>query len=275
MVTLDLVELDGIRAPEALADAIFAQNPSMPVPIPVEELAELAGVSRITPLTSGDGFEGMLITNRTKSEGEIFYNARSPRQRQRFTIGHELGHMMLPSHRSDLFKCSQEDMSAYENRRDPAKQMEIEANRFSSELLMPKAVFGARARALKAPELAHVQALAGDFETSMEATARRYIALSDYACAVVFSKDRTVRYSARSRELPYFLDIKDGLALPRQAAASETGTGLGEWQSAEPWVWLEESKTRGFPSEVLEQTLFQDAGYKMTLLYVEDVPDEE
>ena len=274
-LSLDLVELDGKRTPESLVEEILKQNPEMPLPVPVEGLAELAGISKITPLTSSTGFEGMLIANPEKSKGEIFFNGNSPRPRQRFTIGHELGHMLLPSHRSSRFQCSKEDMTAYESGSDPAKRMEVEANRFSSELLMPKTIFGTRARALKYPDVANVQSLASDFETSIEATARRYVALSDYACAVIFSKDRTVRYFTRSSELPYFLDIKEGLALPKQAAASGTGKGLSEWESAEPWVWLEASKARELPDEVLEQTLFQDAGYKITLLFVEEVPDEE
>ena len=95
MVQLDLIELADLVRPEQLVAEILRQNPQLPVPVPLEELAQLAGITKIEAFTS-EGFEGALITNATKSEGAIFHSARGPRSRQRFTIGHELGHFLLP-----------------------------------------------------------------------------------------------------------------------------------------------------------------------------------
>lgn len=86
-VALDLMELDGKATPDALATEIIRQNPEVPVPVPIEEIATKAGILKIQPLRS-EAFEGMLIANAEKSEGVIFVNQDRPGQRQRFTIGH-------------------------------------------------------------------------------------------------------------------------------------------------------------------------------------------
>ncbi len=183
MVQLDLIELADLIRPEQLVAEILRQNPQMPVPVPLEELARLAGISKIEAFTS-EGFEGALIANVTKSEGAIFYSSRGPRPRQRFTIGHELGHFLLPWHRQLTFQCTAEDISSRAN-----KDWEIQANQFAAELLIPAPLVRTRLQKLKDPELAHIMALRDEFETSMEMTARRVVELSEYACAVVFSKD--------------------------------------------------------------------------------------
>src|SRR5437762_2255176 len=89
MVQLDLIELADLVRPEQLVAEILRQNPQLPVPVPLEELARLAGITKIEAFAS-EGFEGALLANATKSEGAIFYSARGPRSRQRFTVGHEL-----------------------------------------------------------------------------------------------------------------------------------------------------------------------------------------
>ncbi len=73
MLKLELIELADLIHPEDLVNEIIKQNPGIPLPIPVEDLARLAGITKIEPLSS-EGFEGTLIANAEKSEGAIFYN---------------------------------------------------------------------------------------------------------------------------------------------------------------------------------------------------------
>ena len=68
MVQLDLIELADLVRPEQLVAEVLRQNPQLPVPVPLEELAQLAGITKIEAFAS-EGFEGALITNATKSEG--------------------------------------------------------------------------------------------------------------------------------------------------------------------------------------------------------------
>jgi Zn-dependent peptidase ImmA (M78 family) len=86
-------------------------------------------------------FEGGLLTDRERSSGVILVKRGVSRQRHRFTLGHELGHFLMPSHLPDTegrFLCSQTDMLLLNQKEgDRRAKMEVEANRFSSLILMP------------------------------------------------------------------------------------------------------------------------------------------
>ncbi len=273
-VALDLIELDGKVTPEAIVGEILRQNPTIPIPVPIEDFARLAGVEQIRPLET-EGFEGMLITNSEKTRADIFYNGKSMPQRKRFTIGHELGHLLIPHHKEATYECSKEDMTRQGTAANARERQEVEANRFSSELLMPKPYFKSRLKALGEPELAHVETLRKECDTSIEVTARRYVALSDYACAVVYAKDRTVRYAIKNEMLPYYMETKGGWPIPRDSASYDAGAGIGEWQEVDAGLWLRASKHQRFPSTLLEQTWWQDKGFKIVLLHVEAIPEDD
>lgn len=97
------------------------------------------------------------------------------------------------------------------------KAWEIQANQFSAELLMPALLMKTRLLKLNDPELAHIEQLSAEFATSVEMTARRVVELSEYACAVVFSKENVVRYSVRSPFLTQWLCVKKGERLPNKS----------------------------------------------------------
>jgi Zn-dependent peptidase ImmA (M78 family) len=61
---------------------------------------------------STDGFEGGLITDDARSSGYILVNRSARRRRRRFTIGHELGHFLMTTHKVPAggFQCSRDDM---------------------------------------------------------------------------------------------------------------------------------------------------------------------
>jgi hypothetical protein len=103
----------------------------------------------------------------------VAYNDSSRLERRRFTIAHELGHFLLPLHGAS---------------KDANRAREAEANRFAASLLMPKALFERDIRRLGTPETEHIVKLAGDYEVSKEAAARRYTDLCDHCCAVTFSR---------------------------------------------------------------------------------------
>ena len=260
MLTLELIELADLVRPEQLVDEILKQNPSLPLPVPVEELAGLAGISKIEALSS-DGFEGALISNPEKSAGAIFYNANRPVSRRRFTIGHELGHFLLPWHRQTSFNCTSDDISARAN-----ADWEIQANQFSAELLMPRQLVKRRLVANRDPELMHIAALSAEFGTSFEMSARRMMELSEYACAIVFSKDNEVRYSVKSDYFSEKLCVRKGSTLPLKSFSRQKETDSEEWAELDATWWLQERRGSEFPETVYEQTLCQDAGYKVTLL---------
>jgi Zn-dependent peptidase ImmA (M78 family) len=102
-------------------------------PVPVDMLAEALGAQvRYSP---HDGeLAGMLM--RGNDQIVIGVNSLHHINRQRFTIAHEIGHLLL--HKRDVHI----DRSFRVHRRDAISSMaidpdEIEANRFAAELLMP------------------------------------------------------------------------------------------------------------------------------------------
>lgn len=264
MVALDLIELADCVRPEQLIVEILRQNPLIPVPVPIEELARCAGISKIEAFSSS-GFEGALIANDTKSDGLIFYNCQVPRPRQRFTIGHELGHFLLPWHRQSSFRCSADDISSRTN-----KDWEREANQFSAELLMPTELLKQRLHPSAAFDLSDVIRVKDEFETSFESTTRRIVELSEQAYAVVFSKNNLVRYVIYSKYFNSRLYVRKGSQLPIKSFRRLDSSSVDDWHELDSYWWFGEP-TRGVenPKTIFEQTLVQEDGYKATLLTYE------
>src|SRR5262249_30053272 len=156
-----------IGNPVKLADAVIALIPDVVLPIPVHEIAAALGIIEIKPITIS-GFEGGLITPDDKSSGFILINEKNSPRRQRFTIGHELGHYLNAWHKpsgGQNFMCSAKDMVA-SLPREGRERMEVEANQFAAELLMPAKFMRADLRRLKAPDIEHIVALSDKYDVS-------------------------------------------------------------------------------------------------------------
>lgn len=188
---IDRIELADLGEPIKIASEIHRQIGDVALPIAVEEIAAAVGITNIKDITA-EGFEGGLITNPEKSEGLILVNNRSIRSRRRFTIGHELGHFLNHWHKpkdGNRFPCTATDMLQTKSTRSNREvQMEVEANEFSAEILMPMARFGRDIGRHKGADLDHILDLARNYDVSKEAAARRYVDLHDEPCAVVFQR---------------------------------------------------------------------------------------
>lgn len=83
-----------------------------------------------------DAVSGLLILN--EGDGIIAVNQDHPKNRQRFSIAHEVGHWCLHRDRASVFI---DTTSVFFRDRDSAEgtsQQEREANRFAAALLMPR-----------------------------------------------------------------------------------------------------------------------------------------
>lgn len=107
-------------------------------PVPLEWLAELCRATiRYEPF---DGEVSGMVHCRPGGGGIIGVNSEHSKTRQRFTIAHELGHLLL--HADEEFHIDEKRPLA---RRDAVSSQatdprEIEANQFAAELLMPAAL---------------------------------------------------------------------------------------------------------------------------------------
>jgi Zn-dependent peptidase ImmA (M78 family) len=270
---LDLMELEDQKTPSDIVEEILRQNPNIRYPIPLERFVELAGIESISELAT-DGFEGMLITNAEKSRGAIMIKAGTSPRRRRFTIAHELGHFLLPWHRQQKFSCKSSDIKDSGNNRGLAPEqitIETEANAFASELLMPSSAFKNFIDNFETPTLLDLSSLSDRFDVSFEATVHRYKALSDQPLAFVFSHNNIVRYWVKTQSLPYVLKARKDQALPLRSSSRNDGKSVTDLETIAAHVWLEPHSELALPRNILEQTIHQNAGYKVTLLYVENL----
>jgi len=263
------------RSPEALIATILRHHPHWSGSVPLEEeLCEAVNIMEVREWTS-DAFEGALVTDEDKQRGTILVREGRPERRRRFTIAHELGHFLIPTH-DGQHSCTLADMS--EKRRDTDhRRREAEANRFAAGLLMPKPWFERDLQRLGDADVAHVQALSDTYRTSLEATINRYVDLTDDTCAFVFLRNGIIRYVRPTRDFPR-LAVERGDSLPLGSVSARPSSGPlrtpSSWDEIDGAIWLASEKgTR--PRRLLEQTMHQQDGFQVTLLFIESAALEE
>lgn len=162
-----------------------------PGEIDIEAIAEDCGATiRYKPLTGCAarimGFENRAI---------ITIDVNSPRPRQRFSAGHELGHWMRDRGQV-AFQCKNENFV----REWSADNPETRANRFASDLLLPAKMF--RARLHKQPVTFETgRELAEIFCTSLTATAIRMVDYGDLPAMLVCNGPRKREWFVCSSEV--------------------------------------------------------------------------
>lgn len=150
----------------------------------VEHLADLCFDLKATiQYQKLDGAEARLVAGDGK--GVITINSTEPMiERQRFSIGHELGHFLLHCKNAAEFNCSRKDMRDWFANQQ-ANSQEVEANEFSIELLIPEVLAKPFIDSEKTG-IEVIESIAEKYKMSRSASALRYVELSSEAVAVVF-----------------------------------------------------------------------------------------
>lgn len=99
--------------------------------IDVQAIADVCGITVKFDTVEHSGWS--INSDEDENSNEITINELEPEYRQRFTLGHEIGHIVL-GHKGKSYRTS--DMSKYIDTLD--RMHEVEANSFSAELIMPK-----------------------------------------------------------------------------------------------------------------------------------------
>ena len=107
-------------------------------------------------------------------------------QKWRFVIAHEMGHFLRHPNDDNFEACTRGDLSNY-----TGTGRESEANDFASELLMPGFLFKKKCDRNR-PSLRDIVEIATDFQTSVTATALRFVLFAPEPCAVIHSTDGIV-----------------------------------------------------------------------------------
>ena len=161
------------------AEQLLREAGVLEPPVPVEQLAERMGaLVRYAPF---DGqMSGLLYRSEDGNRAVIGVNSRHPTVRQRFSIAHELGHLVLhePAFQIDPHAFLSFRNSESSSATDPH---EIEANQFAAALLMPEALVRACVAQLgKNPDVEEsITRLAQRFDVSTQAMTIRLTSLGE------------------------------------------------------------------------------------------------
>lgn len=122
---------------DGTARDLITTNAVQRPPVPVERIAKHAG-ARIAYEPFDGNISGMLYRVAGAADSIIGVNSRHPITRQRFTVAHELGHLLLHRGRDVIL-----DRIVRVNYRDhrsssATDREEVEANQFAAALLMPE-----------------------------------------------------------------------------------------------------------------------------------------
>jgi IrrE N-terminal-like domain len=151
------------RSPSQLLEELGITNPEE---IDVEAIAFHCGaVIKYRPLS---GCAARILGN--GHSAIITIDSNSPRGRQRFSAGHELGHWMNDRGKAS-FSCEERQLVQDWSKNNP----ESRANRFASDLLLPISIFKPITTGLKVINLTAAGELAKKFQMSLAATAIRLV----------------------------------------------------------------------------------------------------
>jgi Zn-dependent peptidase ImmA (M78 family) len=218
-----------------------------PEGIALEDIAMTLGILVIDDHL--DGAEARLL--RKGEKGIIRVKADIPEiGRRRFAIAHEIGHWELHRDLSQWALCSETDVLGYSG-----SPPEIEANAFASGLLMPTSLF--RPLCEKAePDLKLIQALADDFNTTLTATALRFIEECRETCLVVFSENGCVRWwRTGNRHTDIWIEPRQTLHRESLAWSCLNDIPVPDaMQQVPAGVWVQEQRRR-LKVEVYEQSM--------------------
>lgn len=279
MLSVTRMDLDGPTSPTALVTKILKAEPGLTLPIPIEAIARQLDVTDIVEIEA-DGFVGGLITDTSRSAGSILVQRGLMEERRRFTIGHELSHFLMVHHKgaAEGFRCTAVDMRRNQRAEEltPAIRWEVEANEFSSLLLMPPPLWRREMARFRRPDIGQVTEMAKRFAVSKEAAARTYASYHEQPIAMVVVKDG--RFERAYRNLSTFpkLCVAQGMPIPagsifhRTQKVSGQVTELIEARSEE---WLESDWGKPMP-DLSEQVQFQANGYALIMLWAE-MPEQE
>jgi len=229
--------------------------------IKVEDIAAIRGAYvQEKPVA---GAEGRLVTIGAKGIITVNDKIELP-GKKRFVVAHELGHFEL--HRGGAFSinCTDDDFRRWYK----GNPIEIEANYFAAELLMPEEIFG---RKITGKDVSRqlIEELAKEFNTTITATAIRFVTLRpDYA--LICAENAEIKWFVVDfDQFPHPLNIKGKLHSNAMAYEFFNGGELSDnLFTVEHDAWLN-WKVRGAVKE-LAISLGRKYNQTLSFLYVEE-----
>lgn len=222
------------KAKEIIRDLLMEE----PSHIDIEAIAyKREAIIKEEPMKGADGRLAIY-----GSQGLITVRDDIPEQgRKRFVMAHELGHYEL--HRTIVphFLCSEDDFLKWNA---DNQHLEVEANYFAAEILMPEDIFRKLASG-KAFSIELIETLRKLFSVSLTASAIRFVTLRPEYALICSSADRIKWFIVDRECFPLYLNISGKVHQESMAYEYFQGRTLPQrFLPVEPEAWTN-CKVRG------------------------------
>lgn len=184
-----------VRAREIISE-LYIEKPEH---IIIEDIATIRGaIVKEEPMKGADG---RLSSLGSKGIISIRHDIGHV-GKKRFIIAHELGHFELHRGRAFKINCTDEEFFSWYK----GNPIEIEANYFAAELLMPELMFKSRIEGSDVNKEV-IESLAVEFNMSLTATSIRYVTLRPEYALVISKDSKPTRYIADPDHFPHYINI--------------------------------------------------------------------
>ncbi len=234
-----------------------------PAEIDIERIAIFKGADvRYAPLR---GMDGCLI----REGGSAVITVRSSLRfegQKRFVIAHELGHFFLHPHTRQIETVDKQQANNWSEKQETE---EYEANLFAAELLMPRYLFAQRGEG-EEPSFKLIEDLAGEFSTTLTATAVQFVLTTREECAVVSTADRHRKWFILSPGFSFQMledDYIHGHSCAAEVSDSKRSSRCSEIEAG---FWLENFRGDHKSYITEDARFFPSLGRSLSLLWIHE-----
>lgn len=250
------VDVDRLSRPERL---LWAHGVRKPEHIDLEAIAGAKGAHVVYRKLDGCAARLVVAGDRAVISIAIDDNLG----RRRFSLGHELAHWIQDAQRTS-FNCASTDIGP---QNAEAKSIEADANSFASQLILPDYLVGPWLADRK-PSLDLANAMGGDFQASLTASALKLLQRAEVPAAITCHDQRRLKWSRRSRNFStdfYILNElhQDTIAFEMAFGAAK-GLSRPKRESAARWI----SGPSTYRMEVWSQSIKLPEGSVLTMFWV-------
>lgn len=205
--------------PETNLARRFIEKNSLAPPIDIQSMVEAYARLTFTNIPF-DGVDGVSLNLKARNRPpHVIVNSQSPPSRQRFTMAHELGHILIPWHIGSVLI---DQVAPVSSRRSNyftsySWSMETEANSFAAELLMPHSWIMELLSTTDDLSKVH-KSILQTCETSPFSAAIRLSQLLPASIVYASERNRVVEFSGRTCQT-IANPLESGTAFPRDPFA--------------------------------------------------------
>ena len=237
------------------------------VPVDVERLAAAAKAKIKVAYDLSEDESGQMTSFRNKLV--IIVNGNHKEERQRFTVLHEIAHIVLelPSrHHGVTLKTGM--LLSYGQR----PEEEVLCDVFAAECLLPYDLFASQVADTDI-SLDAVKSFAKQYKASLTATGSRFALNANAPCAFVISEDGRIRYVSRSK---YLKELKGWInfngPVPHGSVAQrllQEGSRVEEYDELPTDLWFDRG-VRNRPVVTEEAILLREWNQCLSLIWFDE-----